>query len=138
MENLFSVGSIGYYIAAIAGGYILTLIGERREDRRRGVSEIATGMTEKNYPAPLVKILSEYAIGDLSGAAKALWDFVKLMKDPVQRKAMHKDFLSNSLNAALIDPETFATIKKAVEGKAAEIARGEQEIHDRVAASQKE
>ena len=115
-------------------GWILVQVGERSEDRRRRVGTLATSLTEKKFPKPIVEIFSEYAIGDRSGAIKAFLSFVKLMKDPDQRKQMHTQFLQDSLAAGLDDPETLAKIKTAVDTKTAEVTRNEQAVYDKVTA----
>ncbi len=132
MESILSVGP--WVAVAACAGWILVQIGERSEDRRRRVGELATKLTEKKFPAPLVEIFNEYAIGDRSGAVKALVDFVKLMKDPAQREEMHKQFLQDSLAVGLEDPEIRQKIKAAVDKKTAEIEREEQAVYERVAA----
>lgn len=131
MESLLSVGPWAAVAACLA--WIAVQVGERSEDRRRGVGEVATNLTEKKFPAPLVKILSEYAIGDRSGAMKAFVDFVKLMRDPAQREQMHKQFLQDSLAVGLEDAETREKIRVAVDKKTAEIERDELAVYERVA-----
>ena len=118
---------------AACAGWILTGIGERSEDRRRRVGGVATRLTEKKFPAPLVEIFNEYAIGDRSGAMKALVDFVKLMRDPAQREQMLKQFLQDSLAVGLEDPDTREKIRAAVDKKMAEIDRDELAVYEKVA-----
>ncbi len=130
METVLSVGP--WVAVAACVGWILSQLGERSEDRRRRVGEVATQMTEKKFPAPLVEIFSEYAIGDRSGAIKALVDFVKLMRDPAQREQMHKQFLQDSLDVGLEDPETRQKIRAAVDKKTAEIERDEMAVYVKV------
>ena len=133
MESILSVGP--WVAVAACAGWILVQIGERSEDRRRRVGELATKLTEKKFPAPLVEIFNEYAIGDRSGAVKALVDFVKLMKDPAQREEMHKQFLRDSLAVGLEDPDTREKIRAAVDKKTAEIERDELAVYEKVAAT---
>ena len=132
MEAIMSFGP--WVAVAACVGWMLVQAGERSEDRRRRVGVLATSMTEKKFPAPLVDIFSEYAIGDRSGAMKAFVDFVKLMKDPKQREQMHTQFLQDSLDAGLANPDTLAKIKTAVDVKTAELARAEEAVYQKVAA----
>jgi len=131
MEAIMTYGP--YMAVAACVGWILVQVGERSEDRRRRVGELATSMTEKKYPSALVDIFNEYAIGDRSGAVKALVDFVKLMKTPEQRQQMHAQFLQDSLAVGLEDPDTLAKIKAAVGAKTAAIDRDKQVIYEEVA-----
>jgi len=122
---------------AIALGAVLfamVQIGEGAEDRRRRVGKLATRMRTEKFPEPLVNVLDEYVASDKSGMIRAIWDFRKLMKDEVLRKAMLTQFQEDQLSLALENPERFAKLSTAVEEKQQKTAADRDKIYREEAA----
>lgn len=124
-----------YAVIAVMGGFMLSQMGERAEDRRRRIGNAADWLKEKGAPGSFTAIFDEFRVADKSGGVKAIYDFVTMLtRDPEQREALFVQWQERMLDDALADPDRREKIGKKMDKLRQVDSLEDQETYERVKA----